>query len=71
LGANLKFIDALHALSFNYTVEEIDEGSKSSQVLFPGLAHARPSREPWIECQEFPATICVDAEIILPKWLTF
>jgi hypothetical protein len=46
----------LHALSFNYTAEEIDEGSKSSQVLFPGLAHARQSREPWIACQEFPAT---------------
>ena len=46
----------LHALSFNYTAEEIDECSKSSQGLFPGLAHARQSREPWIACQEFPAT---------------
>jgi hypothetical protein len=25
-------------------------------VLFPGLAHARQSRESWIACQEFPAT---------------
>ena len=35
------------------------------------LADACQSREPWIACQEFPATNCVDAEIILPKWLTF
>jgi len=36
----------LHALSFDYTMEEIDGGSKSSQVLFPGLAHVRQSPEP-------------------------
>jgi len=46
----------LHALSFNDTVEEIDDCSKSSPVLFPGLARARQSRKPCIACQEFLPT---------------
>lgn len=57
----------LHALSFNYTLEVIDECSKSSPGPLSRAGPRPPVANHGSNAKNFPPQICVDAEIILPK----